>query len=75
MNLNMSLNENAEKAVCVMERYEHLGSKVQLYVDFYGKSFCMTAPVTVRAKVGDTMNVYVDKDKVHLFDVETELRL
>lgn len=73
--LTVRIREYMEKAVCVMERYEHLGKKVQLCIDFFGKSFWMTAPVTVRAKIGEKLTVYIDKNKVHLFDAETELRL
>lgn len=67
--------ENQQSLFCVLMRYEHLGNKVLLYVDFHGSTMCIVAPVTVRAKVGQKLTVYFDKNKVHLFDAETELRI
>lgn len=60
---------------CVLNRYEHLGNKVQLYSDFNGSILCITAPVTVKAKIGEELTVYLDKNRIHLFDIETERRI
>lgn len=68
-------DEDQQPLTGVLVRYEHLGNKVQLYVDFYGNILCVMAPVTVRAKVGQKLVVYLEKDKIHLFDAETELRI
>ena len=73
--LTTRTGEHQQKLTCVLKRYEHLGNKVQLYADFNGSTICITAPVTVRAKVGQALTVYMDKRKVHLFDAETERRL
>ena len=69
------IGENLQEMECTLVRYEHLGNKVQLYVDMNGTMLTVTAPVTVRAKVGQKLTVYLNKDKVHLFDAETEMRL
>lgn len=73
--LTSKIGENIEPLTCVLKRYEHLGNKVQLYADLNGSSICITAPVTVRAKVEQAFTVYMNKTKVHLFDAETELRI
>lgn len=73
--LTTKTGENQQAFHCVLKRYEHLGNKVQLYADLNGSMICITAPVTVRAKVGQALKVYLDKKKVHLFDAETERRL
>lgn len=69
------IGENLQEMECTLVRYEHLGNKIQLYVDMNGTNLCVMAPVTVRAKVGQKLTVYLNKNKVHLFDAETEMRL
>ena len=59
----------------IFTRYEHLGSQILLSADFQGISLCISAPIHVRAKVGEKMTVYLDKQKVHLFDAETQVHL
>ena len=60
---------------CTMERYEHWGGKLLLSARFGGDTLRVVAPVTVRAKVGERLELLLDKSKVHLFDAETGLRL
>lgn len=60
---------------CLLERYEYLGNKVQLFAAFHEQTICITAPVMVRAKMGENLQVYINKEKIHLFDVETENRI
>jgi len=67
--------EDQQALACTLERYEHLGNKVHLFVEYEGHSLCAIAPVTVKAKVGQKITVYLDKSKVHLFDEESELRI
>lgn len=72
------INKAAEQmfpVTCTLKRYEHLGNKVQLYAALGGETICITAPVTVRAKVEQAFTVYMDRNKLHLFDAETELRI
>ena len=67
--------KNLQQMEAKLVRYEHLGNKVQLYVEADGNALCVTAPVTVRAKVGQNLTIYLNKDKVHLFDAETQMRI
>ncbi len=73
--LTSKMNGNPESIICVLKRYEHLGNKVHLYADLNGNTICVTAPVTVRAKVDQALIVYLSKEKVHLFDIETQQRI
>lgn len=61
--------------ICQMERYEYLGNKIQLYAKFGENPICITAPVMVRARIGEELKVYLDKKKVHLFDKENGQRI
>ncbi|MBN2239088.1 MAG: ABC transporter ATP-binding protein [Dehalococcoidales bacterium] len=58
-----------------LRRYEYLGNKVHLYVDFNGTELCIAAPSQVRARLNQAIAVFPDSCKIHLFDPETELRL
>lgn len=60
---------------CTLTHYEHLGNKVNLFVDHQHTRLTLTAPVNVRARVGQTLTVYLDTRKVHLFDTQTQKRL
>lgn len=60
---------------CTLRRYEHLGNKIQLFTEFGENMLRIAAPVTVRAKVGERMEVYLDTEKVHLFDTGTQMRV
>ena len=55
--------------------YELLGSEVLLYFNLCGSS--MTAKVDPRtsARVGDTVSLALDIEKLHIFDKETELTI
>ncbi len=69
------VSEHMHSICCTLTRYEHLRSQILLYADFQGISLCISAPIHVRAKVGEKMTVYLDKQKVHLFDAETQVHL
>ncbi len=67
--------QDAANATVLLKEYEHLGNKIQLYAELDGNRLCITAPVTVRAKVGEKLTVYLDKNKFHLFDEATGRRI
>ena len=52
--------------------FELLGSEVQLYFDFAGSSMSAKVDQGSRAAVGETVSFAFDKDKIHVFDKETE---
>ena len=68
-------NENMHPIHGILNHYEHLGNRILLYADFSEFSLCISAPLSVRAKVGEEMTVFIDKEKVHLFDAKTEVHL
>ena len=43
----------------------------------WAADFCWSvmAPLSVRAKVGESLELFLDKSKVHLFDAESQARL
>lgn len=59
----------------VLEGFEHLGNKVLLYVNWMGERLCVEAPVSVKGKVGQSIRLFVEHGKVHLFDQEDEKRI
>ena len=40
--------------------------------DYGGRTLRVIAPLTVRAKTGEPLELFLDKSKVHLFDAETQ---
>lgn len=53
---------------CTLDHYEHMGSKLNLCLRRGEFSFHLTAPIDVRAKVGQDLTVYLDHAKALLFD-------
>jgi len=52
--------------------YELVGSEVYLYFDLAGSNMIARVDANTSARVGDDVELYVDPDAMHLFDVETE---
>ena len=73
--LTTRLGADMQEITCMLRRYEHLGNKVLMYLDFNGNELRVTAPTSIRAKVGQDVTLYLDKSKVHLFDAENEMRM
>lgn len=73
--LTTNLGGQLQEISCLLQRYEHLGNKVLLYLDFNGSELRVSAPTSIRAKVGQHLTLYMDKNKVHLFDAESEKRI
>ncbi|MBO5209742.1 MAG: sn-glycerol-3-phosphate ABC transporter ATP-binding protein UgpC [Lachnospiraceae bacterium] len=60
-----------QKMIVTITHRELLGNEVLLYFDFCGKNCCMKASVDNYAKAGNMIPVWVDVNKIHLFDKET----
>ncbi|MCF0245469.1 MAG: sn-glycerol-3-phosphate ABC transporter ATP-binding protein UgpC [Ileibacterium sp.] len=52
--------------------YEMLGSTANLYVDFGGNQLTATVSPDTPARVGDTIKLALDNNKIHVFDKSTE---
>ncbi len=51
---------------------EMLGSEINLYFNLHGNSYILKTPARIKAKTGDRIQVGIDKNKIHLFDIDTE---
>lgn len=60
-----------QKMIVTVTHRELLGNEVLLYFDFAGKNCCMKASVDNYAKAGNMIPVWIDVDKIHLFDKES----
>ncbi len=52
--------------------YELLGAEVYLYVDIAGTSVTARVPSSTKARIGDTIRIGFELDKIHVFDVDTQ---
>lgn len=52
--------------------YEMLGSTANLYVDFAGNAVTATVEPDTKARVGDQITLAFDKNKIHVFDKNTQ---
>ena len=55
--------------------YELLGSEVLLYYTVNGASMTAKVDASTRARIGDTIQLAMDIDKIHVFNKETELTI
>ena len=54
---------------------EMMGAEIYLYLEYKGNKMTARVAPTSKAKNGDTVRVAFDKNKVHVFDPETELTI
>ena len=72
----MYLSSSADSIVdASVEVVELMGSETLLYLNIEGNSFIAKVDPRSTAKVGDTIKVAFDMNRVHLFDKETELSI
>lgn len=73
--IEFSLKTHKDKIKAKVQVYELVGAEVYLY--FNCNSTKMTARVNpnTRARVGDEVELYLDSETMHLFDLETELAI
>lgn len=60
-----------QKVIVTVTHRELLGNEVLLYFDFCGKNCCMKASVDNDADTGHMIPVWIDINKIHLFEKET----
>ncbi|MCI9158713.1 MAG: sn-glycerol-3-phosphate ABC transporter ATP-binding protein UgpC [Lawsonibacter sp.] len=58
-----------------IEIAELMGAEINLHVDFQGTRLVIRAASTYTGREGDTAALVLDKEKIHLFDKETELAI
>ena len=58
-----------------VEVSEMMGAEIYLYLEYKGKKMTARVAPTSKAKSGDNVTVAFDKNKIHLFDPETELTI
>ncbi|MEG0526060.1 MAG: sn-glycerol-3-phosphate ABC transporter ATP-binding protein UgpC [Longicatena sp.] len=51
---------------------EMLGAEMNLYFNKYNRTNILRTPARVKINTGDTLSVGIDKNKIHLFDMDSE---
>ena len=59
----------------LLTRFEQPGNRLLLYLEREGAEICLTAPIQVRAKTGEELDVWADRERFYLFDPESGRRL
>ena len=76
---DMSLLSETERAGSSMsapiEVVEHLGSELLVYMTVQGKQMVARIDPRSKASIGQTINLHIDTDKIHLFDADSGLTL
>ena len=52
-----------------------LGAEVFLYFDYEGSSMTARVEPTTPARTGDVVKFALDANKIHVFDIETEVAI
>ena len=55
-----------------LDLVENTGSEMNLYFNYHGKDMILKAPSRFDYRDGDHISMAIDKNKIHLFDKETE---
>ncbi|MDO4701063.1 MAG: sn-glycerol-3-phosphate ABC transporter ATP-binding protein UgpC [Erysipelotrichaceae bacterium] len=70
-----SLKQFHDKISCKVTVYEMVGAEVYLYFEVSNQTMTARVDSKTEARVGDTIDLYVDTNKIHLFDMETEQKI
>ncbi len=55
-----------------LDLVENTGSEMNLYFNYHGKDMILKTPSRFDYRDGDHISMAIDKNKIHLFDKETE---
>ncbi len=69
------ISEDEDGLKTVVEFTELLGSDLNIYFKIDGKQYVLRTQHTSNLKMDDEVKVIFDKEKIHLFDIETEKSL
>ncbi|HOK63223.1 MAG TPA: sn-glycerol-3-phosphate ABC transporter ATP-binding protein UgpC [Soehngenia sp.] len=69
------ISEDEEGQNVVVEFTELLGSDLNIYFKLDGRQYVLRTQHTSKLKMDDEVKIIFDKDKIHLFDIETEKSL
>ncbi|TDX44388.1 ABC transporter ATP-binding protein [Orenia marismortui] len=64
--------DNVDNVEAVVEVVEPMGSEINLHVSVGGQTIVAIVDPHSKARVGDTMKLAFDLNKMHIFDAETE---
>ena len=70
--------DRANKDACIhatIRVYEMLGAETYLYFDMDQATWTARVDPSVKVKPGETVDLYMNTEKLHAFDVETELAI
>lgn len=70
-----TLKQFEDKISCKITVYEMVGAEVYLYFELLGSTMTARVDAKTAARVGDTVDLLIDSNKIHLFDIETELKI
>ena len=70
-----SLKEYKDTIKAVISVYELVGAEVYLYFDCNNTNMTARVNPNTNARVGNEVELYLDSDAMHLFDIETELAI
>ncbi|MCK8061710.1 MULTISPECIES: ABC transporter ATP-binding protein [unclassified Fusibacter] len=72
---DMHINNENKGIDIKIEVTELLGSEILLYFNVDGGEVIAKEKPDAKVAIGDTINIYFDEEKLHVFDAETELSL
>ncbi|NLC96147.1 MAG: sn-glycerol-3-phosphate ABC transporter ATP-binding protein UgpC [Erysipelotrichaceae bacterium] len=72
---DLSLKPLTQKLHVTVSVYEMVGSEVFLYFDLLGTSLTARVDPKTKARVNDNISLLIDADKIHIFDLNTELKI
>jgi len=72
---DFSLKEYKDEITATVNVYEMVGAEVYLYFDYAGAKMTARVDPKTPSRVGDKVDLLLDSDSIHIFDMETELKI
>ncbi|MEG0076428.1 MAG: sn-glycerol-3-phosphate ABC transporter ATP-binding protein UgpC [Erysipelotrichaceae bacterium] len=73
--VDYSLKKYKDKIKAKIQVYELVGAEVYLYFECNHTNMTARVNPNTKARVGDEIDLYIDSNSIHLFDIETELAI
>lgn len=73
--MSLSAPEQAAKITGIIDMIELMGAESYIHFNYGEETYILRVKGSTEYKIGDSVDIYLDMNKVHLFDIESEERI
>lgn len=73
--MSLTETEHQGKITGIIDMIELMGAESYVHFNYGADTFILRIKGSTHYKIGDSVDIYLDMNKIHLFDIETEERI